>query len=89
VPKDATSLKITAFYKDDEGDQVSVDQQAVAFYSLGDFFVHVSTSTDEGLLGHFATIHLRSNFAFQDYIQLRRTLYIIQFLFNSKLLDFF
>ena len=67
MPKDAASLKITAYYKDEEGDQVSVEQQAVAFYSLGDFFVHVSTSTEEGLLGHFATIHLRSNFAFQDY----------------------
>jgi hypothetical protein len=67
VPKDATSLKITAYYKDQEGDQVSVEQQSVAFYTMSDFFVHVSTSTEQGLLGHYATIHLRSNFNFQDY----------------------
>lgn len=58
---------MTAFYKDDEGDQVTAEQQAVAFYSVGDFFVHVSTSTQEGLLDNYATIHLRSNFAFHDY----------------------
>uniref|UniRef100_A0A0P5Q059 Macroglobulin complement-related protein n=1 Tax=Daphnia magna TaxID=35525 RepID=A0A0P5Q059_9CRUS len=67
VPKDAATLKITAFYKDDGGDQVTAEQQAIAFYSVGDFYVHVSTSTDEGLLGHYATIHLRSNFAFHEY----------------------
>ena len=67
MPKDTTWLKITAYYKDEEGDQVSVEQQSVAFYTMSDFFVHVSTSTEQGLLGHYATIHLRSNFNFQDY----------------------
>lgn len=60
-------MKITAFYKDNEGDEVSIEQRAIAFYSVGDFHVHVATSTDEGLLGHNAIIHLRSNFAFQDF----------------------
>lgn len=67
VPKDATSIKITAIYKDGEGDGVSVEQRVVLFYSVGDFHVHVSTSTEEGLLGHNAVMHLKSNFAFQDY----------------------
>ena len=60
-------MKITAYYKDGDGDQVSTEQQVVAFYSVGDFYVNEATSTEEGLLGHNAVIHLKSNFDFQDY----------------------
>lgn len=67
VPKDAKTIKITALYRDDEEDQISAEQQIVGFYSANDFYVHVTTSTDEGLLGHNAVMHLKSNFDFEEY----------------------
>lgn len=60
-------MRITATYKDGEGDQVTVEQSAVVFYSVGDFYIHVATSTNEGILGQYAVFHLRSNFPFQNY----------------------
>lgn len=71
-------MRITAFYKDDEGDQVNTEQQVVAFYSVGDFHVDVATSTDEGLLGEHAIFHLRSNFRFQDFS------YVVSLLLHSQ-----
>uniref|UniRef100_A0A0P5QY90 Macroglobulin complement-related protein n=1 Tax=Daphnia magna TaxID=35525 RepID=A0A0P5QY90_9CRUS len=67
VPRDAKTLRITATYKDGEGDKVSAEMRAVAFYSANDMYVHVATSTEQGRLGENAVIHLRSNFGLQVY----------------------
>lgn len=67
MPRDAKTLRITATYKDGEGDKVSAEMRAVAFYSANDMYVHVATSTEQGRLGENAVIHLRSNFGFQVY----------------------
>lgn len=60
-------MRITAHYKDAEGDQATTELRAVAFYSSNDMYVHVSSSTEHGRLGENAVFHLRSNFAFQTY----------------------
>jgi hypothetical protein len=67
VPKDANAIKITATYKDGEGDKATAEMRAVAFYSANEMYVHVGTSTEQGRLGENAVIHLRSNFGFQVY----------------------
>jgi hypothetical protein len=33
VPKDASAIKMTATYKDEEGDKATTEMRAVAFYS--------------------------------------------------------
>ena len=60
-------MRITAYYKDEDGDQVSTEMRAVAFYSSRDFHAHVSTSTEQGAVGENAILHLRSNFGFQSF----------------------
>lgn len=60
-------MRITAYYKDEDGDQVSTEMRAVAFYSSRDFHVHVSTSTEQGAVGENVILHLRSNFGFQSF----------------------
>jgi hypothetical protein len=67
VPKDANAIKMTATYKDEEGDKATAEMRAVAFYSPNEMYVHVGTSTEQGRLGENAVIHLRSNFGFQVY----------------------
>lgn len=74
VPKDASSMKITAHYKDDEFDVTTAELQAVAFYSTRDFHIHVSTSTEQAELNEFAVFHLKSNFHFQDFSYVVRQL---------------
>lgn len=60
-------MRITATYKDAQGDRATAELEAVAFYSFDDMYVHVGTSTEYGQLGENAVLHLRSNFAFQVY----------------------
>ncbi|XP_059351436.1 CD109 antigen-like [Daphnia carinata] len=67
VPKDAKTMRITATYKDEQGDEATAELEAVAFYSHNDMYVHVATSTEYGQLGENAVLHLRSNFGFQLY----------------------
>ena len=67
VPKDANAIKMTATYKDEEGDKATAEMRAVAFYSPNEMYVHVGTSTEQGRLDENAVIHLRSNFGFQVY----------------------
>ena len=74
MPKDATSMRITAQYSDDQGDTTSAELQSVAFYSSpassgrgGDFHVHISTSTRQGAVSENAIFHLRANFAFNSF----------------------
>ena len=74
IPKDATSMRITAQYSDDQGDTTSAELQSVAFYSPpassgrgGDFHVHISTSTRQGAVSENAIFHLRANFAFNSF----------------------
>lgn len=66
MPEGAKSMKVMAHYKDEEGDQVTTEIDAVPFYSPNDFYVHVTTSTNQGELGNYAVFHLRSNFAFNS-----------------------
>ena len=74
MPKDASSMKITAFYSDDQGESTNAELQAVAFYAApasnargGDFHVHISTSTRQGAVSENAIFHLRANFAFNSF----------------------
>nr|CAH0103527.1 unnamed protein product [Daphnia galeata] len=63
----ANAIKMTATYKDEEGDKATAEMRAVAFYSPNEMYIHVGTSTEKGRLGENAVIHLRSNFEFQVY----------------------
>lgn len=67
IADDAESMRITASYVDADGEQVNVEQRGVPFYSPGEFFVHVTTSTEEARFNHNAVIHLKTNFPFQHY----------------------
>ncbi|XP_046648840.1 CD109 antigen-like [Daphnia pulicaria] len=67
VPKDAKSMRISATYKDGDGDKATAELQAVLFYSAKEMYAHVETSTEYGQLGENVVIHLRSNFGFQVY----------------------
>ena len=60
-------MRISATYKDGQGDKATAELMAVAFYSANEMYVHVGTSTEQGRLGENAVIHLRSNFGFQVY----------------------
>ena len=60
-------MKISATYKDVDGDKVDAELRGVAFYSTNEMYVNVVTSTEQGRLGENAIFHLRSNFAFQVY----------------------
>jgi len=67
VPKDASSMRITAYYRDEDFDEATAELQAVAFYSTRDFHIHVSTSTLQAEINEFAVFHLKSNFHFQSF----------------------
>ena len=82
MPKDATSIKMTAQYRDEEFDVTTAELQAVAFYSTRDFHIHVSTSTEQAELNEFAVFHMKSNFHFQDFSYVVRKL---PYMFNSFL----
>jgi hypothetical protein len=89
VPKDANAIKMTATYKDEEGDKATAEMRAVAFYSPNEMYVHVGTSTEQGRLGENAVIHLRSNFGFQVYsyvVSLPESIVSLNFVVNFNLL---
>ncbi len=67
VPKDTKSIRISATYKDGDGDKATAELQAITFYSAKEMYVHVETSTEYGQIGEYVVIHLRSNFGFQVY----------------------
>ena len=67
VPKDANTMKISATYKDGDGDNVVTELRGISFYSANEMYVNVASSTEQGQLGENAIFHLRSNFAFQVY----------------------
>ena len=60
-------MRISATYKDGDGDKATAELQAVLFYSAKEMYAHVETSTEYGQLGENVVIHLRSNFGFQVY----------------------
>ena len=69
MPLDAVSMRITAQYRDEAGDDATALLQTVAFYSGGgSFHAHLSTSTKpRAIIGHNAIFHLRTNFPFSTY----------------------
>lgn len=67
MPNDASSMKITAYYRDEDFDVATAELPAVAFYSTRDFHIQVSTSTLQAEINEFAVFHLKSNFHFQDF----------------------
>ena len=72
MPPDAVSMKITAQYRDDDGDETTAVLQTVAFYSTdaasSSFYAHISTSTKPmAMIGQNAIFHLRANFPFSSY----------------------
>ena len=69
-------MKITAHYRDEEGDQVSTEMRAVPFYSPRDFHAHLSCSTEQGAVGENVIFHLRTNFGYQSFSYVVR-IYII------------
>lgn len=64
---DARSLKVTATYTDDVGDQVTAELQAVPFYSPREFYVHVTTSTEPAKLNEYTVFHLKTDFHFETF----------------------
>jgi len=60
-------MKLTAFYADEEGDEVSTELPAVAFYSESETYVQVSTSNEHGMVGQSVIFHLKSNQHFESY----------------------
>lgn len=60
-------MKLTAFYADEEGDEVTTEIPAISFYSVSETYVHVSTSNDHGLVGQSVIFHLKCNQHFDSY----------------------
>lgn len=67
IPKDARSMKVTAYYEDMDGDQVTTELPAISFYSASETYVHVSTSNDHGSVGQSVVFHLKCNQHFDSY----------------------
>ena len=60
-------MRITAYYSDEDGDKAETTLQAVSFYSESEVYVHLTSSTEYGAIGHNAIFHMKSNVAFQFY----------------------
>ena len=81
IPKDARSMKVTAYYEDMDGDQVTTELPAISFYSASETYVHVSTSNDHGSVGQSVVFHLKCNQHFDSYQYVVRTFRFLPDLF--------
>ncbi|XP_076069383.1 CD109 antigen-like [Oratosquilla oratoria] len=66
VPEEATTLSLSALYKDTES--VSASLKGVAHHSPKERYIHVdSSNTDDVAIGSFAVFHVRANFAMDKF----------------------
>ncbi|XP_076069453.1 CD109 antigen-like [Oratosquilla oratoria] len=66
IPEDATSLTLTAAFKDDL-DAVSVVLKGEPKHTPSRRFLQVTSSTEDATIGQFVVFHVRSNFAMDKF----------------------
>ncbi|XP_047502417.1 complement C3-like [Penaeus chinensis] len=66
TPEEATSLRLSAVYKDDQS-TASTKAQAVRPHSRTGRYIHVTSSTTTARVGDFAIVHVRANFRMEKF----------------------
>ncbi|KAG8228773.1 hypothetical protein J437_LFUL007766 [Ladona fulva] len=65
--RDVQALRLSAYFKDGEGDRANTEMTAYAHYSPSDRQIKISTSTRNAKVGEYVILHVQSNYYLESF----------------------